>query len=105
MDEPNADAVLRAAMTVMVIRQGNVDNDVTLTSVFHRPMIFQDSEVEMPDRVDALETAVDDAVDHGLPPEGAKMLHDIVFCTHLDIFRWTLLGDSRAPVEPMTVRL
>ena len=42
--------------------------------------MFQDSEVEMQDRVGALETAVNDAVDHGLQPECAKMLRDIVFC-------------------------
>ena len=32
----------------------------------------------MQDRLGALETAVDDAVDHGLPPECARMLRDIV---------------------------
>ena len=53
----------------------------------------------------ALETAVDDAVDHGLPPECAKMLRDIVFRTHLDVFRRALLGDPPAHVEPTTVRL
>ena len=42
-------------------------------------MMFQDSEVEMQDRVGALGTAVDDVDDHDLPPECAKMLHDIVF--------------------------
>ena len=34
-----------------------------------RPMILQDSEVEMRDRVGVLETVVDNAVDHGFPPE------------------------------------
>ena len=59
----------------------------------------------MEDRVGALETAVDDAVDHGLPPECAKMLRDIVFRAHLDVGRRALLGDLPARVEPMTMRL
>jgi len=61
--------------------------------------------VEMQDRVGALGTAVDDAVDHDLPPECAKMLPDIVFRTHLDVFCRALLGYLPACVEPMTVRL
>ena len=61
-------------------------------------MMFQGSEVEMHDRVGALETEVDDADDHGLPPECAKMLRDIVFRTHLDVFRWALIGDPPAGV-------
>ena len=39
----------------------------------------------MRDRVGMLETAVDDAVDHGPSPECAKMLSDIVCRTHLHI--------------------
>ena len=31
------------------------------------------------------------------------MLRDIVFRTHLDVFRRALLGDPPARVEPMTV--
>ena len=50
-------------------------------------------------------TAVDDDHDHDLPPECAKMLRDIVFCMHLDIFRRALLGDPPACVESMTVGL
>ena len=81
---PNAGAVLRAAMAVTAFgpgadAPGDVDDDVTLTMLSHRPMMFQDSEVEMQNRVDSLETAVDDAVDHSLPPKCAKMLRDIVF--------------------------
>ena len=34
-----------------------------------------------------------------------KMLSDIVFRTHLDVFRRALLGDPPPRVEPMTVRL
>ena len=41
---------------------GDVDDDVTLMLQSQRPMMFQDSEVEMQDRVGALETAVDDAL-------------------------------------------
>ena len=59
----------------------------------------------MQDRVGALETAVDDAVDHGLPPKCAIMLGDIVFRMHLDVFRRALLGNPPASVEPMTVRV
>ena len=77
--EPNAGAVLRAAMVVTAFGSGgdapgDVDDDLTLTLLSQRPMMFQDSEVEMQDRGGALETAVDDAVDHGLPSEGAKLL-------------------------------
>ena len=84
MGEPNAGAVLRAAMAVTAFgpgadAPGDMDDDVTLTLMSQRPVMFQDSEVEMQGRVDALETAVDDAVDHGLPSECAKMLRDIVF--------------------------
>ena len=64
-------------------------------------MMFQDSEVEMQDRVGALGTEVD----HDFPPECAKMLRDIVFRTHLDVFRRASRGDPPARVEPMTVRL
>ena len=72
--EPNAGAVVRAAMAVTAFgpggdAPGDVDDDVTLTLLSQRPMMFQDSEVEMKDRVGALETAVDDVVDHGLQPE------------------------------------
>ena len=70
---------------------GNVDDDATLTLLSKRPMVFQDSEVEMNDRVSEMETAVDDAVDHGLPPKSAKMLRDIVFRTHRDVFPRALL--------------
>ena len=59
----------------------------------------------MQDRVGALETAVNDAVDHGLPSECAKMLRDTVFRTHLDVFHRALMSDPPARVEPMTVRL
>ena len=44
---------------------GGVDDDVTLALLSQRPMMFQNSEVEVQDGVGALETAVDDAVDHG----------------------------------------
>ena len=42
---------------------------------------------------------------HELPPECAKMMRDIVFRTHLDVFRRALLGDPPPRVEPMIVRL
>ena len=86
--EPIASDVLRVAVAVTAFGPGGdapneVDDDVTLTLLSQRPMIFQDGEMEMQDRLGALETAVDDAADHGLPPECAKMLRHIVFRTHL----------------------
>ena len=69
--EPNTDAVLRAAIAVTTFgpggdAPGNVDDEVTLTLLSQRPMILQDSEVEMQDRLGAMETAVDDSADHVL---------------------------------------
>ena len=54
--EPNASAVLRAAMAATAFgpggdAPGDVDDDVTLTLLSQRLMLFQDSEVEMQDRV------------------------------------------------------
>ena len=71
--EPNDGAVLRAEMTVTAFvpggdAPGDVDDEVALTLPSQRPMIFQDSEVEMRDRVGVLETAVHNAVDHSSPP-------------------------------------
>ena len=53
----------------------------------------------------ALGTAVDDAVDHELPPESAKVMRNIVVRTHLDVYRRELLGDPPARVEPVPVWL
>ena len=77
--EPSDGAVLRAAMAVTAFvlggdAPGDVDDEVALTHPSQRPMIFQDSEVEMRDRAGVLETAVDNAVDRSSPPECAKML-------------------------------
>ena len=52
VDEPNAGAVLRAAMAVMAFGPGGgvpgeVDDADTLPLLSGRPMVFQDSEVEM----------------------------------------------------------
>ena len=71
MGEPNAGAVLRAVMAVTTFRAGgnapgDVDDDVTLTLLSQRPMMFQDSEVEVKDRVGGLDTAVDHACGCGL---------------------------------------
>ena len=81
--EPN-DGAVRAVMTVTAFVLGgdapsDVDDEVALTLPSQRLMIFQDSEVEMRDRVGVLETAVDNAVGHGSPPECAKMLVAISF--------------------------
>ena len=57
--ELNADAVLRAAMAVTAFgpggdAPGDVNDDVTLTLLSQRPMMLQDSEVEVKDRVGAV---------------------------------------------------
>ena len=58
----------------------------------------------MQDCVGVLETAVNDAVDHGSPPEGAEMLRDIVFRTHLYVLCRALPGDPPARKKSGTVR-
>ena len=68
VDEPNHGAPLRGAMAITAFAPGGgapgeVSDDATLTLLFQRPMMFEDSEV-MQDRVGALGTAVDDAVDN-----------------------------------------
>ena len=108
--EPNDSAVLRAAMAVTAFvpggdAPGDVDDEVTLMLPSQRPMIFQDSEVEMRDCVGVLEPAVDNSVDHDFPPECAKMLRDTVLHTHLDVFRRELLGDPTARKKPVAVPL
>ena len=108
--EPNDGAVLQVVMAVTTFGPGcdasrDVEDEVTLMLLSQRTMVFQDSEVDVHHRVRALETAVEEAVGHGVPPEGAKMLHDIVFCTHFDIFGRSLLGDPPSRVKTMTVRL
>ena len=55
MGEPNAGAVLRAAMAVTAFgpgggTPGDVDDDATLTLLSQQPMMFQDSEMKMQDR-------------------------------------------------------
>ena len=50
VDEPNAGAVLRAAMAVTALgpgggAPGDVDDDATLTLLSQRPMMFQESKV------------------------------------------------------------
>ena len=108
--EPNAGAVLRAAMAVTafgpgVDAPGDVNDGVPLELLSQRPMIFQDSEMEMQDRVGVLETSVDDAADHGSSPECAKILRDNVFRTHLDVLCRAVLGDPRARKKVVAVRL
>ena len=72
--EPNAGSVVRAAMAITAFgpggnAPGDVDDDVTLTLLSQLLTMFQDSEVEVQGRVGALETLVDDEVDHGVRPE------------------------------------
>ena len=109
MGEPNDGAVLRAAMAVTAFvpggdTPGDVDDEVTLWLPSQRPMIAQDSEVEMRDRAGVLEMAVDNAVDHGSPLKCAKMLRGIVFRTHLDVLCRALLGDAPARKKSGAVR-
>ena len=108
--ERNNTCVLRAAMAVTAFvpggdDPGDMDNEVTLTLPSQRAMLFQDSEMETRDCLGVLETAVDNAVDHGPPPECAKMLRDIVFLTHLNVLCRAVLGDPPARKKPVAVRL
>ena len=71
--ETNAGDVVREAMAVTAFgpggdAPGDVDDDVTLTLLFQRPIMVQDSEAEVQNRGSALETAVDDDVDHSVRP-------------------------------------
>ena len=107
--ELNDGAVLRAAMAETAFvpggdAPGDVDDEVALTLPFQRPVIFQDSEVEMRNHGGVLEPAVDNAVDHRFPPECAKMLRYIVFCTHLDVLCLALSGDPHARKKPGAFR-
>ena len=80
MGEPNDGAVLRAAMAATEFvpggaTPGDVDDAVALTLPSQRPIIiFQDSEMEMRNRMGVLETAVDNHVDRICAPECAKIL-------------------------------
>ena len=108
MGEPRAGALLRLVMAVTAFGSGgdvpgDVNDDVTLELVPQRPMVLQDSEVGMQDRVGAWKTAVDAAVDHSSPPECAKILRSIVFRTHLDVFCRALLGDPPERKRPVAV--
>ena len=107
--ERNDGLVLQAAMAVTTFLSGgdvpgDVHDEVALTLPSQRPMIFQDSEVKMRDRVGVLETAVDNAVDHGSPLKCAKMLRDIDIHTHLDVLHRALLGDPPTRNKPMVAR-
>ena len=106
--EPNDGAVLRTAKAVTAFvpggdAPGDVDDEVALTLPSQRPMMFRGSQVEMRDRAGVLETAVDNAIDHGSPPECAKMLRDIVFRTHLDVSCRALPGDPPTCKTPGAV--
>ena len=109
MGEPSVGAMLRAAMALMAFGPsggplGDVDDDVTLELQSERPMIFQYSEVDMQDRVGALDISVDDVVDLGLQKR-ANIVPNIVFRTHLDVLCWPLLGDPPARKKPVAVPL
>ena len=83
---------------------GDLDDEVALTLPSQRPTTFQDSEVEVRDRAGVLKAVADNAVDHGSPPECAKMMLDIVFRTHLDVLCRALPGDPPARKKPGAVR-
>ena len=110
MGEPHAGTVLQVGIAVTVFRSGvdaprGMDDDVTLTLPVQQLMTLEDSDVETTDRVSVLKTAVDDAVDHGFPPECTKMLRDIVSRTYLDVFRPAILGDLPARMEHILVQI
>ena len=54
-------------------------------------------------RAGVLETAVTNAVDRGSSPKCAKMLHDTIFRTHLDVFCRALPDVPPARKEPVAV--
>ena len=84
---------------------GGMDHEATLTVSSTRPMIFQDSEVEMLDHVGGSETAFETSVDRHTPPRYARTLRDIIFLVHLDVFCRALTGDLPARKKPVAVRL
>ena len=109
MGESSDGAVLRAAMAVTAFvpggdAPGDVEVEVALTPPSQQSIIFQHLEVEMRDRSGVLETAADNAVDHGSPPECPKILRDIVFRTHLDVLCRALSGGPPACKKPLAVR-
>ena len=57
---------------------GEVDDDVTLTLMFQRPIYLEDPGVGARDHVDLFKALTDDVVDHGFPASCAKMLRDIL---------------------------
>lgn len=108
--EPNDVDVVRAAMTVTASvvggdAPGGVDHVLTMTLPFQRPILFQDSAVEMQDHVSRLETAFESSVDCNTPRGCAKVLRDIVFRVHFNMFRRAFLGNPSARNKPVTVRL
>ena len=108
--KPNDGAVLRASMAATAFVPGgdvpgDVDDEVALMLPSQRPMIFRDFDVEMCDRGGVLETADDNAVDHGSPSKCDKMPRDIVFRTHPDVLWRALSGDRHARKKPGAVRL
>ena len=107
--KPNDGAVLVAAMAVTAFvpggdAPGDVDDEVALTLPSQRPIIFRVSEVEMRDRASVLETAANNAVDNGSPPECVKIRRDIVFHTHLDVLCRALSDDPHPRKKPGAVR-
>ena len=106
---PNDDALLRAAMAVTAFvpggdAPGDVDDEVALRLPSQRPMIFQDSQVQMRDHAGVSGTAADNAIDRGTPPECAKMLRDVVFRTHLVVLCRALSGGPPARKKLGAVR-
>ena len=110
MGEPNDGDVLRAAMTVPAFVLGGdgpgvMDHEAALTLSSQRPMIFQDSAVEMRDHVGGLGTAVETPVDHDTLPGCDEILRGIIFGVHLDVFCRALSGDlPAAGKKPVVVR-
>ena len=107
--EPKGGSVLPASISVKAFvsgggAPGDMNDEVALTLPSQRPMIFHDSKMEMRDRAGALETDVNNAVDHDAPPECAKVLRNIVFRTHLDVLCRALSADTPAHKKPGAVR-
>ena len=107
---PNYCAVLRASMTVTAVvpgghPPGDVVDEVTLTLPSQRPMIFQDSEVEM-QLVFACcrRLSITLLAKTRLSPECAKMLRDVIFRAQLNLLLRALLRDPTTRKQHAPVR-
>lgn len=55
-------------------------------------------------RFEVLECALDQAVHEGMPPEQLRPLRELAPGDMMEVFRWSLTGDSPTKVTPMRVK-